>query len=304
MASDKSSDIDLDEDLFDFEPVAAIADELEDEEADLDEIFATFQAEEEEAAQEPQGAADDFQELDDDEDDIFGDLTESESAPAAAPVAETAPAPPVAAVTEAPAVAAAPAASPAPEQVAAQAPTAPVAGVVPAAAPPPGATAGGAGQGLRGMVAAATGGGPMSRSALWILLAAMSLNGLVAIVLVSSTGQLRDQMNDISDEVEETIRDIRSEYWGQKAILLDETTPIAAPNPENHPAFERALAEIEAGQYAEARQRLYALLAVVDRLDSTIREKVESRATYLIGHAWHLEALQRLQAEELGGSEQ
>lgn len=325
MAADKPEPDDLDEDLFDFEPVAPMRAEFEDEDADLDEIFATFQAEEETRAGQPEGlatsATDAFVDLEED-DDIYGDLVETpELAPE--PIAEPAPAPaPVAAdptppPAPAPApVQAAPAPAPAPAPVAAAAP-APAPAAAPAAEPAVAVpTAGGGllgrlgalGQSLAARKPAATtaapagapaaGGASLSRSALWILLAAFSLNGLVAIVLVNSTGSMRSQMEGISEDVEQTIRDIRSEYWSQKALMLDETTPLAPADPSNHPAFQRALEEIEAGSYAAARQRLYALLSVVDRIDPAVRERIEARASYLIGRAWHLEALDRLESEE------
>ena len=280
MALEKPGNFDLDEDLFDFEPVAPIRAEYEDEDADLDEIFATIQAEEEElGTANPTmvalGASNDFTALDEEEDDIYGSLDEVDPTPE-------------------------PASPPAPEPVETSTPAAPdpePVAAAPVAASEPAPT--------RTVTQVVTKSAPtnLSRSALWILLAAMSLNGLVAIVLVSSTQGLKREMNEISQDVEETIGDIRSEYWGQRAMLLDQTTPIAAPDPENHPAFALALDEIEAGAYNAARQRLYALLAVIDRSDPETRDKVEARASYLIGHAWHLEALRRMEAEELGGSE-
>ena len=280
MALEKPGNFDLDEDLFDFEPVAPIRAEYEDEDADLDEIFATIQAEEEElGTANPTmvalGASNDFTALDEEEDDIYGSLDEVDPTPE-------------------------PASPPAPEPVETSTPAAPdpePVAAAPVAASEPAPT--------RTVTQVVTKSAPtnLSRSALWILLAAMSLNGLVAIVLVSSTQGLKREMNEISQDVEATIGDIRSEYWGQRAMLLDQTTPIAAPDPENHPAFALALDEIEAGAYNAARQRLYALLAVIDRSDPETRDKVEARASYLIGHAWHLEALRRMEAEELGGSE-
>jgi len=285
----KSEDFDLDEDLFDFEPVAPLRAELEDEEASLNDIFAAIQAEEElqatgtRAMLSLKSAAEPMADLEESEDDLYGDL----DAPAPSAPAPSAPAPAAAAPDPAPidepeppppaALPSPPASAPAPE---------------PPRVPEPAAKP------LAGAAPASRGGGPFSRTALWILLAAMSLNGLIAIVLVSSTGRMRDEMQGISDDVETTIRDIRSEYWSQKALLLDETTPIAAPDPQNHPAFARALEEIEAGAYSAARQRLYALLAVIDRVDPAVRERVEARASYLIGHAWHLEALRQLEADE------
>ncbi len=290
MAADKIDDSDLDEDLFDFAPIAPLASEIEDEEADLDDIFAAFQAEEEN----PTGAlgfggaspaaVDDFQALGDEDDDIYGDLVEMPPLTASPEESENVPSEPVAEVPAAAPVAAATPVAQAPQQAPAP---------IPVAAPAPGVAPAARRQLLP------SGGASLSRSALWILLAAMSLNGLVALVMVSSTSNLRSEMSDISDEVESTIRDIRAEYFEQQALYYDESSPLVAPDPENHPAFVRALEEIKGGAYGAARQRLYALLAVIDRLDPAIREKIEARASYLIGHAWQLEALERMQGEEL-----
>jgi hypothetical protein len=285
VAADKIDDSELDEDLFDFAPISHLASEMEDEDADLDDIFAAFQVEEDSQTMAlgiggvPKSAADNFQGLDDD---IYDDL--AEMPPPSAPSEESEE---KQSESDAEMTPAAPA--PAPATNAPQQAHAPSSVAAPAPDHAPAA--------IQQLLP--TGSASLSHSALWILLAAMSLNGLIALVMVSSTSNLRNEMNDISDEVEGTIRDIRSEYFEQQALYYDESSPLAAPSPENHPAFVRALEEIKSGAYSPARQRLYALLAVIDRLDPAIREKIEARASYLIGHAWQLEALERMESEAL-----
>ena len=79
--------------------------------------------------------------------------------------------------------------------------------------------------------------------------------------------------------------------------LRNVTTPEVSPSPDNHPVFALALEDIEAGKFTKARQRLYALLSVVDRMDPADRDKVEARANYLIAHAWQLEVVTRTEGD-------
>ena len=79
-------------------------------------------------------------------------------------------------------------------------------------------------------------------------------------------------------------------------FLLDIDVRGAANPAEQHPALELAAQEIGSGDYARARQRIYALLSIVDRLAPEERTAIESRASFLLARAYHMEALARTQA--------
>lgn len=133
----------------------------------------------------------------------------------------------------------------------------------------------------------------LSKSVLLLLLAITCMNGLVAVVAMKSTGEMRESVLDVGRHVARTADEIREGAFGQARELQTIRTPITPSDPESHPTFDVAVRLIEEGKFAEARQRLYSLLAIVDRLDSADRARIEARANYLLARALHLEALAR-----------
>ena len=118
------------------------------------------------------------------------------------------------------------------------------------------------------------------------------------MVTLKSTGDMRDSVMLVSREVVETAQGIRSGDY-QRAVGFDqEALPLVPPNPENHPTFELVREDIAEGDYAVARQRLYSLLSIIDRLDPEQRDRVEKRANYLLAQELHLEAVTRLEADD------
>jgi hypothetical protein len=252
-----TADIDLDEDLFDF-PQVMLEPAVEEDEADLDEVFAT---------------------IEEDNDDL--DFEPPTSSPAAEPtIAETV-IPLDSADPGTPAATAEPVAA---ASVSAAPTTAP-GGI--AAAPAPGSNA---------PMMVMQGGG-VSKSILWIFLAITSVNLLLAIIFFSSTSGMRDDVREMSDKIGAAANTLAEGTYEARTENLQLTTPIVSPSPENHPAFSTALEEIGRGEFTSARRRLYALLSVVDRIDPADRAKVESRANYLIAHAWQLEVVTRTEEE-------
>ena len=134
-------------------------------------------------------------------------------------------------------------------------------------------------------------------SLLWIFIAVTSLNGLLAVLALRSTVNMHDGVLDAGRRIADTADEIRNHAYDQARALATLQTPVVPTNPEDHPTFARAREEIEAKRYADARQTVYSLLAVVDRLDASQREAVESRAHFLLAQALHLEALERLEEE-------
>jgi hypothetical protein len=238
--AEHDSGIDLDEDLFNFDEISVGADS---DDADLDEIFATFD--------------DDV-----DEDDEVEIGVEPEPV-AAAPASEPAPAadsPSSAIFAETPAApAAAPQAAAAPAAVAQAAPT----------------------------VGSLNIGFP--RPLLWLFVALTSVNALLAIVVLGISSRMTNDVRDMTVDTRDSMREVVDVVTDDNKITAP--GPIVALDPANHEAFDRALSLIEEGDYARARQVLYGLLAVVDRMDPVDRAKVESRANYLIAHTKHLEAI-------------
>lgn len=140
--------------------------------------------------------------------------------------------------------------------------------------------------------------GGLSRSVVWLLVAVTSVNALVAAVTLRGTSAMRDSVAEVGRHVAATADEIRTGAYEQARVLNDLETPVVPTDPEQHPTFDRARAEIAKGQYTQARQRLYALLSIVDRIDPAERQKVEARAQYLLAEALHLEALERLEVRQ------
>jgi len=74
--------------------------------------------------------------------------------------------------------------------------------------------------------------------------------------------------------------------------------PDAVDALHSHPALDEARAQISRGEYGAARQRVYALLAIIDRLEDPRRSALEADCQFLIAQSLHLEALARM-----GGTE-
>lgn len=277
----KDLDIDLDEDLFDFGE-ASLADVFDGEDdADLDEIFAAFQEAQaaepvEEAPEEdwdleeiePAGGTDDEEDDDEGFEEFFDNEPEPEPEPEPAPRPARAPARAASKVWT-------------PESALADEPVRR-------------SRRDSARNESRTIVATAG----LSRSAMWALVAITSINALVAILTLHSMTTMRDNVVEVGRHVSATADEIRTGAYQQARVLNGLQTPVVPVDAEQHPTFDRARAEITQGDYGEARRRLYALLSIIDRLDPEQRSKVESRAQYLLAEALHLEALERMEAQQ------
>ena len=67
-----------------------------------------------------------------------------------------------------------------------------------------------------------------------------------------------------------------------------DATP-STPN-QRHRAFDEIEVQIASGDYQAARGRLYSLLAVVDRFDAVRAREIEDQASYLLADTYRLEA--------------
>ena len=113
------------------------------------------------------------------------------------------------------------------------------------------------------------------------------LNGLLGVVLLHGNARMRDEVRAVGNEADAADSDVARSG-----------TPSADPDglfdAEAHPAFVEARDEIARGEYAAARQRIYALLAIIDRLEDPRREAVEAEAQFVLAQTLHLEALERM----------
>lgn len=139
--------------------------------------------------------------------------------------------------------------------------------------------------------------GGFPKSVLWIFLAITSVNLLLAVVFFSASSGMRGDMVEMQKDIRNVVEGGAAELTTAQGQLRNVTTPEVSPSPDNHPVFALALEDIEAGKFTKARQRLYALLSVVDRMDPADRDKVEARANYLIAHAWQLEVVTRTEGD-------
>ena len=73
---------------------------------------------------------------------------------------------------------------------------------------------------------------------------------------------------------------------------LPEPETVAAAH--SHPALDAAREEISHGEYSAARQRVYGLLSIIDRLEDPRRSALEADCQFLIAQSLHLEALARM----------
>ena len=248
-----TTDFDLDEDLFNFDEVLEGGPALVDS-TDLDEIFASLDEPADEELPAPEPAPE----------------PEPEPAAAAEPEPAAAPAP-----APAPAEAA-----PAPAPVAAAAP-AEVAGTVVAGAPPP------------TVVMQPVPQSGVSKSVLLVIGAATLANSMVAFVAMRSNDSIREDVREGMERVTTAAEEMSGKALEEFQKFNGTQIPMILPDPDNAPVFETAREEIQSGRYAEARQRLYAFLAIIDRHDAEEATRLEEKANFLIAEANHLEAIVR-----------
>lgn len=141
----------------------------------------------------------------------------------------------------------------------------------------------------------------VSRSVIAIALAATTLNSILAVVVLSGRGG--GGSSDVGVALEPA-HERGLEDGAHAAPPQPQLSTRPLPDPEGveavhaHPALDQARAEIARGEFAGARQRVYALLAIIDRLEEPRRGALEADCQFLIAQALHLEALARMGGEE------
>jgi len=134
---------------------------------------------------------------------------------------------------------------------------------------------------------------PLSKSVLAIALSVTTLNAAMAVVVLrgrASPGDVRPP--ERHEEVEPAERGtLAAPPHVVKTALPD---PEAVDPAHAHPALDEARSEISRGEYSAARQRVYGLLAIIDRLEDPRRGALEADCQFLIAQSLHLEALARM----------
>jgi hypothetical protein len=116
-------------------------------------------------------------------------------------------------------------------------------------------------------------------------LAVTLLNTGLAVVVVRGRGAPSAPVHAPEPTVE-------TKEGAQHTPSLPEPEDLAALH--SHPTLDQAREELESGDYARARRRLYELLAVIDRFDEPRRGALESDCEFLLARSLHLEALARV----------
>lgn len=84
--------------------------------------------------------------------------------------------------------------------------------------------------------------------------------------------------------------DLQQDIFHQSAAMERNRLPIVAPQAAGRASLEHVQRQLEAGQFPDARRRLYSLLSVIDRYEPVAAHEVEGNATYLLADSWRLQA--------------
>ena len=147
---------------------------------------------------------------------------------------------------------------------------------------------------LAGQTVVVAGRSPLGRFGIAAIFALTALNAAVVLYSWSANKDLARSMAAIGERVIETTQEIRNETSLQLETLESIAGPVAHADPENYRTFERVEDDLERGDFAEARRKLYGLLSIADRLAPEVREDAEARALFLLADAMRDEAFARL----------
>jgi len=133
----------------------------------------------------------------------------------------------------------------------------------------------------------------LSRSVVGIALAMTVLNSVLAVVLLRKPSQTSGQhaIDAVDQPIASTAHAAPVQTHERAPVLPD---PERVQTSHSHPTLERARERIARGEYASARQGVYGLLAIIDRLDDPRRSALEADCQFLIAQSLHLEALARM----------
>ena len=130
--------------------------------------------------------------------------------------------------------------------------------------------------------------------ALLAMLALVTLLNVGAVGLTWRTSRkLERTVSDVGKEVIHTAEDIRDQTAERTREIEQLVQPIVAPDSSQRQSLKWAQEDLERGDFAMARKRLYGLLAVIDSFDAKIRDDVGARASFLLADSLLLEAQAR-----------
>jgi hypothetical protein len=142
---------------------------------------------------------------------------------------------------------------------------------------------------------------------LWLVLGVLVLNAAGFALLWASNRSYRSGLEGLRDDLVVTMHDLRraASETAPSVRAADpipsnatESThsPTAPLAPHEETTLLLARQEIDDGEHAQARRRLYRLLAVADRIDAGLRKDIEARAMYLVGDSYRRQADARREA--------
>ena len=145
----------------------------------------------------------------------------------------------------------------------------------------------------------------LSRGLALALGLAVALNLVLVLFVARALQSVQGMVNEVGGRMISTTETVRDATADIARTFGESTAPIVSPRGEGLTALERARGLVAQGEYQRARETLYALLAVADRLEAASRNDVEAQARFLIADSWRLEAnaferdgLTRAQPEE------
>ena len=116
----------------------------------------------------------------------------------------------------------------------------------------------------------------------WVLVGFTVVNlGLIGLTWRMSSS-MSDQVSEVASSIVRATREIQAQTSEHVEKIESVQAPIVASDPSQHTTFSLARRDLEDGDFAGARRRLYSLLAVADRLEPEVRESVEARAHFLL----------------------
>lgn len=130
----------------------------------------------------------------------------------------------------------------------------------------------------------------LGRGAALALGAVAAVNLALLVFVVLALGAVRGMVKEVGGQVASSSESVRDQAEDIARTFDQASRPVIAPQPEGAAALTRARALLARGEHQRARETLYALLAVADRLPANERRDVEARARFLIADTWRLEA--------------
>ncbi|MFT5284038.1 MAG: hypothetical protein ACI8TQ_000189 [Planctomycetota bacterium] len=135
------------------------------------------------------------------------------------------------------------------------------------------------------VVVAAPAGFSLRSPVVLILVVTMLINLSVIGFTWRVSDDMRDEFGEATRHIIQATQEIQTKTEANVAKLESFQSPVISEDPEHEHTFERVQLDLDNGDYANARKRLYSLLSIADRLDPDIREKVEATAQYVLADA-------------------